>query len=150
QSPLDPQWLRRQARLRVPRAKRRDPAVIAAAEEQLRDEINTLHQRLAAACGLRPEDWRKRASRIELRVERLATVVNRRRKQLFTEHTSTLPEDEPLTLKTVLTGLFAPPAALPPADILVAEQASYHRVVDRLPVEVAREIEASPGAFPGV
>ncbi len=150
QSPLDPQWLRRQARQRVPRAKRRDPAAIAAAETQLGEEIARLHQQLAAACGIRLEEWHKRAARIESRVERLASVVNRRRKQLFSEQTVTVPEEEQLTLQTVLTGLFAPPAALPPSDITVAEQASYHRIVDRLPSEIVRQIEASPAAFPGV
>lgn len=150
QSPLDPQWLRRQARLRLPRAKRRDPAAIAAAEAQLCDEIAALHARLAAACGISGAEWHKRAARIESRVERLAAVVNRRRKELFSERTVTVAEDEPLTLQTVLTGLFAPPAALPPSDITVAEQASYHRIVDRLPSEIVRQIETSPAAFPGV
>lgn len=150
QSPLDPQWVRRQARLRVPRARRRDPAAIAATEEQLCQEIAALHQKLAAACGLSWEEWHKRTSRIEHRVERLAAVVNRRRRDLFAERTPTVPDDEELNLKTVLTGLFAPPAALPPAEIAVAEQASYHRIVERLPPEIARQIESSPAAFPGV
>lgn len=150
QSPLDAQWLRRQARLRVPRAKRRDPAAIAAAESRLREEIEQLHRRLAEACGVSFAQWQQRAARIEARVQRLASAVNRRRKELHGEQTSTLPDDEQLTLKSVLAGLFAPPAAIPPADILVAEQAAYHRIVDRLPPEVARAIEASPASFPGV
>jgi penicillin-binding protein 2 len=45
--------------------------------------------------------------------------------------------------------LFAPPEQLPPAEITVAEQTAYHRIVDDLPAASAETINATPAAFPG-
>ncbi len=150
QSPLDPRWLHRQAVARLPRAKRHDAAALNGAVDEVRAEIGELHKRLAAACGLGIENWQRRTAHIQRRVERMAVTVNQRRQQRFAEQTSTVPDEQELSFHAVLAGLFAPPAALPPADIAIAEQVTYHRVVDQISPDIARRIESSPATFPGV
>jgi penicillin-binding protein 2 len=150
QFPLDERWLKRQARERLKRADHRDAAKVRATEEAIRAEIAQLHRRLAALSGINDAQWQKRVARIERRVDQMAAEVNRRRQQNFVEQTATLPDDESLSLASILAGLFAPPQQLPPAEITVAEQAAYHRVVDELSQEVAEKITATPAAYPGV
>ncbi len=150
QSPPDGRWLRRQARARLTRAERRDPAAVTAAEAALREELRGLHRRLAAMCGVGEVQWSKRTARIQRRVELLAESINRRRLEKFVEQTSTVPEKESLGVVGILTGMFAPPERLPPAEVTVAEEIAYHRVVDELPPHVAQAIADRPAAFPGV
>jgi penicillin-binding protein 2 len=149
QSPLDARWLKRQARERLRRVERRDSAKVAAAEEAIRAEVTQLRRHLAALSGMSDAQWQKRVARIQRRVDQMAAEVNRRRQQRFVEQTATVPDEAPLSLTSVLTGLFAPPEQLPPAEITVAEQAAYHRVVDDLPAASAETINTTPAAFPG-
>ena len=150
ESPPDAAWLRRQARARLSRSQRRDAKQVAAAEEAVCRDLADLHRRLAALCGTSEAKWRRRASRIQSRVEVVAEAVNRGRRARFAEQSSTVPDDEPLGALAILTGLFSPPQQLPPATIPVAEQAAYHRLVDELPPQVAEVIQQHPDAYPGV
>jgi penicillin-binding protein 2 len=150
QSPPNERWLRRQARARLSRAERRDSAAVTAAQEALRVELRGLHRRLAAMCGVSESQWSKRTARIQRRVEQLAESINRRRLEKFVEQTSTVPEDETQGVVGILTGMFAPPERLPPAEVTVAEEIAYHRVVDELPPHAAQSIADLPAAFPGV
>lgn len=150
QAEPDERWLRRQVRSRLTRAERRDAARVDQMQRTVRGEIEALHQRLAAMCRLSDEQWRRRLSRIEQRVEQMAESVNRARERNFVEQTATVPATSDGGAWSVLTGLFAPPEKLPPAEITVAEQAAFHRIVTNVPAEVARAIESDPAAFPGV
>jgi penicillin-binding protein 2 len=149
ESPPDPRWLRRQARLRLTRSARRDPAQVAAAEGRVRAELEDLHRRLAALCGITAEAWQARTDRIERRVHALAETVNRRHRERQSERSSA-PQEPTGGFLGLLSGLFAPPAELPPAEIFVAEQDAYHGVWDELSVAAAAEIRQHPAAFPGV
>jgi penicillin-binding protein 2 len=150
QSPPDSRWLRRRALARLTRAERRDARRVAAAERVVRDELADLHRRLAALCHIDNAEWQARAARIQVRVAALAELVNRRRLERFREQTSTLPGDSPLGVLAIASGLFSPPERLPPAEVVVAEQVAYHRLVDDLPPPVCQTIESQPDAFPGV
>jgi penicillin-binding protein 2 len=149
QSPPEVRWLRRMARTRLTRAERRDPRRLAAAEDAVRRELADLHRRLAALCKVSDAEWHERAARISRRVTRLAENVNRRRRQLHDEQTAAQSDDDPIGPLAILAGLFAPPQQLPPAEVIVAEQTAYHRIVDDLPPEAAETIEAGADAFPG-
>jgi len=150
ETPPNPAWLRRQARSRLSRSARRDPAQIAATEAAVRRDLADLHRRLARLCGVSDTQWSRRRVRIQDRVTALAEQVNRRRKERFAEQTSTIPDEESPGFMGLLAGLFSPPAQLPPAEVTVAEEAAYHRLVDELPAEVVSEIEQHADAFPGV
>ncbi len=150
ETPPDAAWLRRQARTRLSASERRDPRQVAAAEALVRRDLSDLHRRLAALCGVSETRWRRRALRIQSRVEVVAVEVNRRRRAQFAERTSTELDDEPLGILAIFAGLFSPPQQLPPAAIAVAEQAAYHRLVDDLPPRVVAAIEREPDAYPGV
>ncbi len=120
--------------------RRRDPAALVAVEDKLRTEIRQLHRKLAELSGVSEAQWNRRTARIERRVEQLAENVNRRRREKFVEQTSTVPDESPLGVVGIVAGLFAPPEQLPPVELIVAEQTSYHRVADELSPQAAEQI----------
>ncbi len=150
QSPLDDRWVRRQVRSRLSRSERRDVAKFAAAESRLRQEIADSHLRLADLCGVSQEKWQNQLTHIQHRVERLAADVNRRRLERFNERTLTVADESGLDLRSILQGLFAPPQAMPPAEVVVVEQTIYHRVFEGVSADLARQIQEAPAIFPGV
>jgi penicillin-binding protein 2 len=150
ETPSDPEWLRRLARSRLARADRRRPEQVAAIEAKIRGELAGLHRRLAAMCKLSDEQWQARTDRIRRRVEALAARVNQRRLDRFEERAAHEAATGELSAAAILWGLFAPPERIAPPSVLVAEQMTYHRVIDDLPPEVASEIERRATDFPGV
>ncbi|REK08247.1 MAG: hypothetical protein DWQ37_20595 [Planctomycetota bacterium] len=148
--PPDQRWLRRQASARLTRAERRNETSRAAAEARVRAELADLHRRLARVCNLSPAAWRGRTDRIQDRVHDLAAKVNKRHRRRHRQQTSEPDNDDPLGLWSVLAGLFAPPAELPPGELFIVEQDAYHRVFEDLPSEALAVIEDHPDAFPGV
>ncbi len=150
QLPPDPRWLRRQARSRLTRSERRDAQRLAQAEAAVCRDLAEFRQRLAALSGIDDEQWNIRAARIQQRVEALADRVNRRRLELHLERTTTIPDHQFLGVTEILSGLFAPPEQLPPAEVIVAEQTAYHRIVDDLRPEAIEAVNDHPDAYPGV
>jgi len=75
----DPGWLRQEARRRLTRAQRRDPARVAAAENEVEADRRRLAARWAESCGISMDEWDRRARRIQTRVERIAESVRRLR-----------------------------------------------------------------------
>lgn len=150
QHPPEPSWLRRQARARLTRAARRDPAQVAAAESAVRDELAHLHRRLAALCALTEDEWQRRRERIARRVQTLADKVNHRRRELHRQRAPTGNAQTRPGPLAILAGLFAPPEPLPPAEVIIVEQTVHHRLVDDLPADTAETIRANRAAFPGV
>ncbi len=149
ETPPDREWLRRMARARLPRAERRNGARLLAMEASLCEELSDLHRRLARLCGLSDEQWQARAGRIEREVRRLAAHVNQRRLARHQERAAVESPDGEWSLTSVLAGLFAPPAALPPQPILFAEQTAYHRIVDDVAPQIIADIKKNASAYPG-
>jgi cell division protein FtsI/penicillin-binding protein 2 len=79
QAEPDPRWLRNTARSRLSRAHRKDPQLVAAEEAKVVTQRADLARRLADVCGVSPDQWARRAARIEARVRRIAQTVNARR-----------------------------------------------------------------------
>ena len=65
EEPPDPRWLRQMAGKRLSKVERRDPARLAEEESRLRRERSELQHRLAALCGLSPDQWEARAREIQ-------------------------------------------------------------------------------------
>jgi len=122
QAEPDPRWLRSVARLRLSRADRKDPQLVAAEEAKIVAQRADLARRLANVCGVSPDQWARRAARIEARVRRIAQTVNARRG---------LTGDEP-------------------ERIIVGEELDHHVIVEDVPRAVVAEIEADPLRYPGV
>ena len=122
QAEPDPRWLRNTARSRLSRAHRKDPQLVAAEEAKVAAQRTDLARRLADACGVSPDQWARRAARIEARVRRIAQTVNARRG---------LTGDEP-------------------ERIIVGEELDHHVMVEDVSRAVVAEIEADPQRYPGV
>jgi penicillin-binding protein 2 len=155
EEPADPAWLARQARSRLTRQERRDRGKLAAAEQTLLAERTRLHERLARLCGMPLEDWQLRAARVQERVANLAEHVNQRRLQRFLALARR--EDQPEQaagawlddVGAALAEMLAPEQTAPPVPVVLAEQEEYHPLVEDVPAEVAAEIAAHPGDYPG-
>ena len=132
QTEPDPQWLRAAARLRLSRAQRKDPQRVAGEESKVAAERNQLAQRLAALCRVAPDEWARRRSQIETRVQRIVDKVNARR-----------GANGGTDFKSVLQ-----PAE--PERITVSEELDYHVMAEAIPREVVAEVEGSPQRYPGV
>jgi penicillin-binding protein 2 len=152
ENPPDPGWLSRMVRARLPRGERRQPERVAAMRAQIEFELAAMHRRLAELCGLTYEQWRARIGRIQRRVDVLVAQVDQRRRDRYharQEQAADEAAHDDLSLRTIVTGLFAPPEPLPPPRVLVVEQTAYHRIVDNLSPEAASEIENNTKEFPG-
>lgn len=150
ENPPDAAWLRRQARGRLSRVERRDPARVAAMQDTVRGELTDLHFRLARWCQVPPAQWRERAAQVQRRVEALTILVDSRRQERFATEQARIEEDAQPGAWHLLTGLFSPPEPLAPQGVLLAEHEAYHRLVDDLPSEVVAEIEQHARQYPGV
>ena len=158
QPTCDDAWLRNQARLRLSKSDRRDQVRVDGEIKKLRAELSDLNNRLATLCGLPPEAWQARASRIENRVETIAANVNQRHWERF-ENTLLAPADEPAmrapwwnvaaNLPDALRALGSPEEAAW-ETVIVKEQVDYHIVFENLPARVADEIRGHADQFPGV
>jgi len=150
QDPPDPQWLRRKARGRLSRADRRQADKVQAAEQAVRTELKQMHERLAALCRVEPAEWQRRARRIDARVTAMARHVNQRRTEQFVAQADDPSPDLDETWKSVVHGLFAPPAPLPPAPLVIAEQRAFHPLAFDVPSRTLEEIQRQAKAYPGV
>ncbi len=150
ESPSDPQWLRRMARLRLPRTDRRNADRLAAMEATVCVELADLHRRLAAACDLSDAEWQARAARIQQRVHVLAARVNQRRRDRDLERIEAESARNEPAVVAILSGLFAPPERLPSPEVILAEQTAYHRIVDDVGQPIIDAIRADAARYPGV
>jgi penicillin-binding protein 2 len=155
EEPPTADWLRRVARSRLSRQQRRDPAQVAAAEEQVLVEREDLHRRLASLCGISPEQFHARIAAIQQRVERTAAHVNQRRAAQHAQASGArVAGNESSWWQRAggeLERLFsAGQDEGPPAPITLAEQLADHIVWESLSLEAVAAIGAEPWRYPGV
>ena len=154
EQPADARWLRLTAQARLPKADRKNPRQLAAAEACVRAERDELCHRLCQSCGLSPQEWDARARRIQARVEQIAQSANRRRRAAAKPPDATTRADAdslPKQLgRLILDALSAPLDDPAPPPITVAEQLDYHVMVEDLWPELVTEIESHPEQYPAV
>lgn len=159
--PPDPGWVRRAARQRLarrglPRRIRTDSARIAAEMAAIRNERMALHQRLAAVCGLEPDQWNARVTAIQKRVADLARRVNARHQAQYlaqvrpAESVRTDAGDAWSRIRAAtMSVLFPADPPTPPARVVIAEEIDDHVVIAGVSLDVVAEIEAHPDRYPG-
>lgn len=156
EEPPNPVWLRRQARLLLPRGERRDADKVTAAEAAVLAQRDDLQRRLARLCELSEEEWRSRTASIQRRVTDIAERVNRLRRERADVDVSA--GDDELNAVPGWRGAIARwLAKWTPDDevnvagrVTVAEELDYHPVASGLALRVVAEVEAHPDRYPGV
>ncbi|MBN1587879.1 MAG: hypothetical protein JW888_00025 [Pirellulales bacterium] len=141
ENPPEATWLRSMARSRLSREARRDPKRVAAEQRRVRRECRDLQWQLASLCGLSTTDWNRRAAEVQIRVERIAESVNRRRRETIERHERR---------RTLFDRWFG--TADEPRDerTIVREELDYHVMAENVPLSVVAEIEGHPERYPGV
>jgi penicillin-binding protein 2 len=154
----DPQWLRSQARSRLPKAKRRDPQCVADAMRQAQAERMESVQRLRTLCGLSQQEWNRRSMKIEARVQHIAERVNQRRRDEYLKKVQAESERNAreasqswweTAVAAVRQSLRISADDSPPDWIPIREESEYHVMTEGLSLETAAEIEADAGRYPG-
>jgi len=153
EEPVNPTWLRRRARSRLSRQSSKDPRQVAAEEARVKIERIELARRLADLCGIAPREWQRRTARIQSRVRRISSSVNRRASIRQTRRES--PEQGADSFVDRLRQTLSQNAdSLDEKTsrplITVAEELDFHVVAEDIPLAVAAEIESNPQQYPGV
>jgi penicillin-binding protein 2 len=130
QSPLDRNWLEREALRTLPADARRDPRHRHRAVAELQQQAVTLLPRLSAILGIPTSELAARASAIDQRVRRLKTHLLRRQPPGGRGEHRFLLKPEPPSLWHRLTELFGEPQNRPvrPEPWEIAEEKTYYEV----------------------
>lgn len=153
EEPPDRGWLRRQARGRVDRRHRSDPARLEQAEREFLQWREAQAARLAELCGLSPEAWKQRTAAIQSRVERMADRVQQRSSRRSAQAGAETPASEPSFagfLSGIVDAVRSAGVLTDGPPIVVAEQRQHHVVVDDLPGEAAEAIRREFGSVPSI
>ncbi len=147
--PANRAWLTQKARARLPRGRLKDSAVVEVARRQVLADRQAAWERLASMVpGVRAELSQRRDA-IQRRVERIASSVNRRRRQRQVAPDQSEPKTIGEWLAWVRTALTSQPERNSDALIIVREEVGYHSVASDVSLAVAAEIRAHPELYPG-
>ena len=152
EEPANPQWLRREALSRLPREARRDATARAAAVQQVEAERELLWRQLATLLNVSEATLRDRRQRLQRRIERMRTDVERRRALRRAEN-----EIRPLDLSEGLQGVWdrlvheltTSPERYEDA-IVLREELQPHAMATDISQQVAGVIDSMPSRFRGV
>jgi penicillin-binding protein 2 len=154
EEPLDRRWLRSKVWERLSRSDRRQAAVVAGEEQQVRARRDKLWQDLSRLTGKPSGDLHAAAREVQIRVERIWQSVNHRQKKSeFTVEPVATGFGQPLWQRmwdTWRTELTQPPTRVTGEPITVLEQEDYHVLLTGVSAEVPGEIAAHPERYPGV
>jgi penicillin-binding protein 2 len=157
EEPPDPQWLRDQARSKLPRADRRNAKKIAAAEAALLQERDAFWKSFVKTSGMTWEECQAARGRIQTRIERMAAAVEDRRARREAEAAVEAPADveteRPASFwiqgwRTVVRELTTPPPRESPDPIILKEELDYHTLAKDVAFSIAAEIQSAPATFP--
>ena len=142
QDPADGGWLRNLARLRVPKADRKNAEKLAAEKANLIAEKAEMTQRLATLCGLSATQWAARTRKVQIRVERISAAIN----------TGPVPDAQPQQADSSWAArIHRLLLEDPPAPRRVAkEELEAHVLVEGVSSAVVSEIQNNPARYPGV
>lgn len=151
EEPPDPQWLRNQARARLPRSERRNAERVSAEVARFRVERAEQVRQLASLCGLSVDEWRHRAAAVQSRVEHIAEQVNRRRQERAAAAAdSPAPRPSPSWDAWLAEMLEASMHETPNERMVVAEERAYHTMAYDLSAEVVAELTSHAQNYPGI
>jgi penicillin-binding protein 2 len=157
EEPVDRRWLRGKAWERLSRGERRQSAVVASEEQAIRARREQLWHDLSQLTGRSRSELQTAARETQIRVERIWQSVNERRQQRLAKSVAApqLPDVRRPAFWQQLwddwrAELTQPPERISDAPIVVREQEEYHVLLTGISPEVAAEIAAAPGRYPGV
>lgn len=168
--PVDDVWLTRQARSRLKRRERNDPARVADAKTELLQEVESTWQALADLAGTSPSELDRRARVVQHRVERIVDSVNRRLDGLSRAQRAAGASDaatSPVARQRPSLGqLLSDPnawrrlthwLATPPPEpttrlgaVSVIEQDRYYTIVEDIAPTAVIRFTSHPERYPGV
>lgn len=162
EDPVSEQWVSHQLRSELTREERRDTELAARVHESCLQQRTLLWQQLHEISGIPRQTLKARRERIQLRVERIAADVNRRRRKKLqgqsgitdTSDLESLSEDESAGVllkiaRAIRQSVTTPPERMTEDRIVVREEEGYHVVIRDVPLTVAAEIRSHPERFPG-
>ncbi|MCH2202477.1 MAG: hypothetical protein MK102_10950 [Fuerstiella sp.] len=162
QEPVNERWLSQYVRSELTREERQDPELTTHVRELRLQERASLWQGLQEISGVSEEALNATRERIQNRVERIATNVNRRhrnRLQRLSGISDVLDQDvlsETKPTGTVLKlaakirqAITTSPQRISQDRIIVREEEGFHLVLRDVPLAVAASIRAQPERFPG-
>ncbi len=151
EEPADADWLRHQARSRLSRAERRDPAQLAAAEAAVIARREELWSSLAELTRLSPAALSTERARIQQRVEKIWQRVQEHRQQQWHGHsTSATEQSAPTIWGRLYHEITTPPPRNLNDPLVIAEQEQDHLLLSNLEADAAAEIESHPELYPGL
>ncbi len=156
EEPVDPKWLTRKAWEQLSRAERRQPALVAAREQQILTRRRQIQAELATLCGHTHDEFITASREIQIRVEKIWSSVEQRltarREQAAV---NTAPDDVATPFwqhwwDRVQQELFQPPDRRRLEPLIIIEQEDYHLLWSGIPEAAATRILAHPERFPGI
>ncbi len=145
----NPDWLKTMARSKLSRTERRSSKKLAQQMADIEATRQALHLQLAKLVGLTPKELRERYAQIEKRVTALREHVARHRARPVVTPEPAIDSAHFIARlwNRVANELTSPPERS--AELVLAEEVSFHTVITGLPTEIAREIAAQPELYPG-
>lgn len=153
ESPPSEQWLNQEVRRQLTREERRDPALVDRVKFELLERRNAMHQAVAIAAGMSPEELQERCEGIQRNVERIARIVNQAHHGSQAESGDPETEDDGVLMQwasAVRRALTTPPRRETLERIVVREEESFHPVAAAVSLQVAAQIAEHPEQYPGV
>jgi len=142
QEPPGERWLRAAVNARLSKADRKDAEKVAAARSEVLAERGANADKLARLCGMSPGQWAARSRKIQARVERISTEVNRRARA---EAARPCVRGDSWAARLCRLLLDDPPRP----RIVVKEELRHHIMAEDIPPESAAEIAGNPEVYPG-
>lgn len=160
EEPADGLWLRARARERLSKEGRSDREQVDAAQQDVLAERQRMWTRLASAIGLSDEEFAKKRSATQERVERIVKLVEQNRDRRADEAAETArklrqEQSDKQTLwggawDRLRTELTTSPKRRRREPITVREEFQYHVIAEDLPYEQVAAVVTRPELYPGV
>lgn len=160
EEPADGLWLRARARERLSKEERSDREQVDAAQQDVLAERQRMWTRLASAIGLSDDEFAKKRSATQERVERIVKLVEQNRDRRADEEAGAAQKlrQEQLDKQTLWGGawerlrteLTTPPKRRRREPITVREEFQYHVIAEDLSYEKVAAVVTRPELYPGV
>ncbi|HWL08448.1 MAG TPA: penicillin-binding transpeptidase domain-containing protein [Planctomicrobium sp.] len=152
ETPMNPQWLRRQGARELTKEQRRDPQQRQAAEARLQAHRESLLKSLAQTTGHSETEISANMAEIQRRIESMLAAVERRRRERAAENEHEFDWSEGLSgiPRLVVDELTRPPERFADDPIILKEELQAHTVIRNVPLQVAAMIQSQPDRFRGV
>ena len=161
EQPPSPNWLNRQVRSRLPRSQWKNEERVQTETTSLLAERRARQLELAKRCGLSQEEWDARCRKVQQSVEALGQHVNEAREKQGEKAREEYERKVAMRKKERQASWWAwgkgwvedfaeveeGPQTRP--KITVAEEVSYHVLVEGVPLDVVADVEAFPEKFAG-